>query len=694
MAMLTEDPGRGDESCWSISVWQLYNNKKSTSIILADFPQCPIRIGQSNVQSENRDSMMDPIITMPANTQTPGGRLNAGVLAGSKNASPRPNRWFPFRRWIIVMGCCLVASIAAGAGAPWPMFQGNAAHTGYVPVTLNSTNFALKWQTTIHSGVALNPVTEGDGMVFVSEIGYFSASTGLYVLDAANGNQLWSVNYGEVFSVNPPSYAGGNVYIETGKGTGVENSCLRAYDAATGALVFRSAVSAQWERYYAPTIYDGKVYVDGGYFGGMYGFDADSGNQLWFSDLNQYDQWTPAVDDKYAYAYTGEYSPNLAVVDRLTGVEAFSIPDPAFQWNGWSMDLAPVLGSANDVLAIHDGRLICFDLTARDIRWQLQRNFEGQPTLAGGVIYAISLGALEVRDEVTGELLWAWEVPADNLTGTMIVTGSHLLACTGSAVYAVNLQTHLSDWSYPVSGDLALGDGVLYVAGANGVLTAIELGPVAIDQPLPPISRAGGPYTAQCKGAATTVQLDGSASRDPDGNALTFSWSSDCAAAAFSDPTSPKPVLTINSLMAQACNITLVVSDGQLANTNQTTLTVVDTEAPVFSKVLANPSALRPADHRMISVTVTALVTDACDPTATYRIVSVTSSDPRMETGGRRPDFQITGTHRVLLRAEATDPQVGRVYQIVLQSQDDSGNIATNTVTVDVPGTGRARRPH
>jgi len=48
------------------------------------------------------------------------------------------------------------------------------------------------------------------------------------------------------------------------------------------------------------------------------------------------------------------------------------------------------------VLAIHDGRLIFFDL-ARAYRWQLHDNFQGQPSVAKGIIYAINAGALNAR---------------------------------------------------------------------------------------------------------------------------------------------------------------------------------------------------------------------------------------------------------------------------------------------------------
>ncbi|MCH7813685.1 MAG: PQQ-like beta-propeller repeat protein [Planctomycetes bacterium] len=371
---------------------------------------------------------------------------------------------------------CLPVAVfgAALPGAePWSTYQGNAAHSGYVPVSLEPGDISFRWDRTFGSGHALNPVTAADGKIFVSKRLYFNDVDSLYALDEVTGGTLWSKNFGSVFSVNPPSYAYGNVYVQTGNHG--SDTYLRAYNADTGGFVFRTPHSAQWERYYAPTIYDGKVYVDGGYYGGMYSFDAFSGGQDWFHGLPQYDDWTPAVDGDYAYAYVGEYSPGLYVLDRITGNQEFMIPDPNFDWNGWSMDLAPLIGAMDDVLAIHDGRLISFDLVNRDIRWELDRSFTGQPSLAGGVIYAIDGGALVARSELTGSQLWGWEVPSDSLTGTIIVTDTHVFTRTSSSVYMVDIATHQDVWSYPVSGHLTLSDYALYIAGDNGILTAISL---------------------------------------------------------------------------------------------------------------------------------------------------------------------------------------------------------------------------
>jgi outer membrane protein assembly factor BamB len=375
----------------------------------------------------------------------------------------------------LLVGTLLWGTSLGAIADPWTTYQGDASHDGYVPITLNPDDFSLQWQTRVGFGaLALNPVTAADGKVFVTELGYFS-NAGLYVLDAQSGSALWQVNYGSVFSVNPPAYANGTVYVQTGNHA--SDTYLRAYDANTGAVIFAAPHAAQWERYYAPTIVDFKVYVNGGYYGGMYSFDALTGAQLWFTSLQQYDQWAPAVDATYAYAYVGSYQPGLYVRNVQGGTAAYTISDPGFQWNGWSMNQAPVLGGANEVLGFNGGRLISFDLINQVIGWQQNLGVNNQPSVANGVIYAIANGSLAALDESSGHLLWAWTAPDGALTGTLVVTDSHAFARTAANVYAIDLSTQNSVWSYPVSGHLALSEGTLYVADAAGNLTAFTVAP-------------------------------------------------------------------------------------------------------------------------------------------------------------------------------------------------------------------------
>jgi hypothetical protein len=99
----------------------------------------------------------------------------------------------------------------------------------------------------------------------------------------------------------------------------------------------------------------------------------------------------------------------------------------------------------------------------------------------------------------------------------------------------------------------------------------------------PPLCVANGPYQAECAGAATSVQLDGSQSSDPDNDQLTYSWSTDCPNASFDNPTSATPILTVDTSagLAVSCSVSLVVSDGVASSAPCTaTIDVSDTNPP------------------------------------------------------------------------------------------------------------------
>lgn len=354
----------------------------------------------------------------------------------------------------------------------WTTYQGNAAHNGFVPLAINPQDLSERW--TINLGGSLNPVVAANGHVFVSLNGYYANEQWIKAINAVTGTTTWENSYGRINSINPPAYQDGKVYFQTG---GHSDSFLRALDANTGSLHFKSAFNNQWSRYFAPTPFGDGIHIAGGSYGGSYSFDTTTGAQNWFVDLNLYDKWTPAVDDNYVYAYTGNYSPKLDVINRANGTVEFTIPDPDFVWNGWSMNVAPVIGHDNNIIASHDTRLLSFDLVNRNIKWVVNGNFSGQPSLAVGEIYALKDGTLSAYDEYSGAWHWSWE-PAGGelLTSNIVITRNLAFVGGGSTTYAVDLETLQTVWSYPAAGQLALSDeGALYIAGSSGQLTAINV---------------------------------------------------------------------------------------------------------------------------------------------------------------------------------------------------------------------------
>jgi hypothetical protein len=286
----------------------------------------------------------------------------------------------------------------------WTTYQGNIRHTGYMPVTLKPQVFNELWVVNIQEGNELNPVTSANGAVFVTPRN-FSDNQKLYVLESETGEVRWEYAFGDIHSVNPPSYDNGKIYLTTG---GHEDTFLWAFDAVSGTVDFRTSYRNQWYRYYAPTIYENNVYINGGYHGGAYAFNGKNGDQLWFVELSSRDEWTPAVDELYVYSYSG---PVLTVINRNDGSIAYVISDPNFSFYGSILNLAPVLGSQNNVLVTQSGRLISFDLTNKNIGWERSGLYIGQLTLAESVIYVFNNYQVEARKESDGDLLWIWIAP-------------------------------------------------------------------------------------------------------------------------------------------------------------------------------------------------------------------------------------------------------------------------------------------
>ena len=207
--------------------------------------------------------------------------------------------------------------------------------------------------------------------------------------------------------------------------------------------------------------------------------------------------------------------------------------------------------------------------------------------------------------------------------------------------------------------------------------------------------------------AGRRVVLNGAASYDPDGDPLTYTWTWPNAGFATGD------VLTL-VLPLGTTTVTLVVNDGTADSEPDTVdFTVQDTTVPVIHSITADPCELSPADCNMVEVTVSVDASDICDPAPVCYITGVDVSDiccpkpacadktvsakelnksslkcvpePEPEPCPKpcpEPDWEFTEDPLVVLLRACC----GRVYTINVTCEDGSGNIATGTVDVTVPG--------
>jgi outer membrane protein assembly factor BamB len=381
----------------------------------------------------------------------------------------------------------------------WQGHQGNAAHTGYVPVTLDPARFAPAWEwrrgTTGVLG-AINAVVTEKGRVFVTDDDYFSPVTSLYALDEADGMLAWRHDFIDAPALNPPGVANGIVYAAT---TGHSATFLWAFRTSDGAPVFKSAFDGQWPHVLAPTVQGGRVFTNGGYFGGgVYAFDAASGARQWAEFSGDEDMSTPAVDATHAFHYDGSALVAYAVA---TGQKVATIPDAGALDFFYSYHGAPILGSADHIMAFSGGAfsgrasssteqynsraLVNFSLAGRSVRWRTADTYLTQPAVANGVVYAarnIPSKSLDAIDESTGRVLWSWSGTEQDreFHRNVLVTRNLVFVSTDVAVHAIDLASRQRVWTYPAPGMLALSAaGMLYIVeGARestGRLIAIRV---------------------------------------------------------------------------------------------------------------------------------------------------------------------------------------------------------------------------
>jgi outer membrane protein assembly factor BamB len=371
----------------------------------------------------------------------------------------------------------LVSPPTASGLPEWETFQGNAAHTGFVPVTLDPARFAQRWQWTMPATLngSPSPVTTGSGVALVSSASYFQPAT-LFALDEADGSVKWSHDFGSIFAANHPATGGGRAFVAT---SGHADTFMWSFDLLTGEQKFKTQFDSQWEHYLAPVFRNGYVYTDGGPYGGMFRFKAATGTRSWFGSLGQYDLWSPAVDDNRAYAYTGYM---MSALDVNTGIPVRSISDPTFNWRGYALNLSPVLPGDGSVLVVNGiyafpqpsrNELVRFDMDAGTAMWRMQGMFASNPVVDGNTVFVAnsSTRQLEARSLADGTLLWAWQPESGTETlpvGNLVLTRNLVFVSTSAATRAIDRTTHQVVWSAPQLGALAISsNSVLYISNTS-----------------------------------------------------------------------------------------------------------------------------------------------------------------------------------------------------------------------------------
>ncbi|OOQ57316.1 MBG domain-containing protein [Mucilaginibacter pedocola] len=184
------------------------------------------------------------------------------------------------------------------------------------------------------------------------------------------------------------------------------------------------------------------------------------------------------------------------------------------------------------------------------------------------------------------KLLNATSIPgALQLTRNGVVVPSSSLTIQPQSETLYNIIGLAALSSLPGNYKLSLNMASLnkYSSGIAGTTAAVVSWAVS-DNNRAPVANAGTDITATTAGQ---VKLNGSASADPDSDALTYSWTAP-AGITLSDPSAASPTFTLaNNNQKDTLSFLLVVSDGKLSTTDVVTVYVNMTTAPLVFNTLA-----------------------------------------------------------------------------------------------------------
>lgn len=569
----------------------------------------------------------------------------------------------------LLSSICILFATTARAQVPPEQarnLQINATHTGAI-VTEHLTP-PLKQRWVVNFGRRISYPLIADGKVFVTVADSPNYGTTLYALNATNGATIWSYALGGTYWWSASCYENGRVFTLNFDGV------LRAFDGATGNLVWSAVLPGQLFYDAPPTVFQGVIYISARGANSVIAVTEDTGALIWTTPVLNGDTSSPAVTNEGVYV---SYScPNVYRLDPATGAEIWHYS------NGCS-------GGGGKTPALYNGRLYVRDF--QDAIFDSQTgtiignfNAKNTPAFSGsrgfflnGPHFFGSYGALEARDVNTNALLWSFAGDGFLQSAVLVVNDYVYVGSAQGKLYAVNAANGQQAWvttagsSIPYVDEQNVSQPVTSFAAAEGLLvvpTSTAL--VAYEgDTTPPTLIWGASVPAPNAAGWNKTAVD-----------LPFTTADDLSGVQSSQPGSP--LHFVSEGLSQTQQVTVTDRAGNSATFTSPAVNI-DLTAPVVTTA-ANPTTASKSP-RPVTVTISGNMADALSGigSASYSVVD--------EYGVTQPSGAVTvqanGNYSFTLSLPATkngSDKDGHLYTIVVLGFDRAGNSTSATATLRI----------
>ena len=389
-----------------------------------------------------------------------------------------------------------------------------------------SEDGSLKWKFIAENSFEAPPTIGADGTVYIGDVGGI-----LYALTAPtdgsqSGIEKWRYEFA---SHSFTEYSSVSIAADGTLHIGASDGFLYALDPDSGtlkwsyelehngdAILASTAISSEGNIYFASALghmYAVKPPSDGGSTGELY----------WRYDTRAYATWTnPAIDD-YGYVYNGSWGDGMYQFDYRSGRYIYRFPANK------DVHASAAIGAGDMIyFGSEDDKMYAYNARGRNREWKYETGSDSIYSSGGGDIFSAPvIGAngrlyfgsaddyLYALDAAKGEYKWAHDVMGTRWNDDQDVKNS----------IAKNSSPALAP------------DGTLFIGVGDGLYAIHTRAPgLAADAPWPkfgqnnlntgranlkPSADAGSEQTVA---AGATVNLDASASSDPDGAIINYYW--------------------------------------------------------------------------------------------------------------------------------------------------------------------------
>lgn len=359
----------------------------------------------------------------------------------------------------------------------FPRFQYDAQNSGGGSAIAGPTGSVTnQWTFTTDGNNHTTPVIHDGTAYFGGGGGSNNSQSNVYAADITDGAEEWQFEHDTAFNtcgaLSDDAY-----FIADNDGT------LFALEPSDGTEIWRVEYGSQ-SYTAAPVPADGQVYIGDADTGGLYGFDSQSGDQVWSFDTATAVRSAPAVDDDTVYLGTTGGIVYAVQRSDATTVWEVTVDD--------EVRGAPTLNDGTVYVTTAGGTVYAFDSTDGTELWQAQtdQTINSSVAVSDGTVFVgdgelfSTPGKLYAFDAATGTEQWTFDTEGSYggregaiLNAPTVAAGYVYFGVDGNKIYAVNANDGSEEWVYGDVGVVlsspAVYDGVLYTGADDNSIYAL-----------------------------------------------------------------------------------------------------------------------------------------------------------------------------------------------------------------------------